>query len=81
MMHKDYAVQVRRVRRQSSEEDNSMNDGLYTAYATLITEINKSQEKHMEEATRGGSVESTDEAVKSAMEASDLRRRDCTVDN
>ena len=54
---------------------------LYKAYATQITEINKGQEnKHMEEATRGGSVKSTDEAVKSAMEASDLRRRDCTVD-
>ena len=54
---------------------------LYKAYATQITEINKNQGTHMEEATRECSVESTDEAVNSAMEASDLRGRDCTVDS
>ena len=35
----------------------------------------------MEEATRRGSVKSTDEAAKSAMEASDLKRKDCTIDS
>ena len=69
-------------RRQSVEEKKQMTGGLHTAHITQTTEMYKSQEnKHMEEATRGGSVKSTDEAEKSAMEASNLRRRDCTVDS